>query len=237
MSKYFLFFSLIANVFFLFAIVYGVQRLGGVQYAWYRLRHSEAGLYEHRKQLFEQMPVAPGAIIFLGDSQTEQCEWREWLQWDSNLAVLNRGITADHTAGIQARLPEVLRHRPSKIYLMVGINDLLFGGSPAETARRYRALVQTIRRESPATILVIQTLPPVNNTLKKMSVSNTEIQSLNTELIALAHEYALPLVDLYVPLCDYAGNLSKKFTEDGLHLNAEGYRVWKQAVKVAKNTK
>lgn len=224
--------SLVANLLLGSALALLIQRLGGVRYALHRFRHTEAGLYAHRKDLFEKMPVCPEAIIFLGDSQTEQCEWREWLQWgDSTPTILNRGITADHIAGIQARLPEVLRHQPSKIFLMAGVNDLLFGSSPPEVAGRIRVLVQTIRQQSPTTELILQTLPPVNNTVKKTGIENTVIQAFNAALALVAQEYSLPLVDLYTPLCDASGNLAKTCTDDGLHLNATGYQIWKNAVE------
>ena len=117
--------SLLLNVFLLLCFWMALQRLGGWNYTLFRLQQDETGLYHSRKQLFERMPTQQGAVIFLGDSQTEQCEWQEFLQLDSVL-VLNRGIVGDHVNGVLSRLDEITRHKPSKIFLLVGINDLIF---------------------------------------------------------------------------------------------------------------
>lgn len=219
--------SFFLNILLALGYVGVIQRLGGWRFAMHRLRHNEAGLYDHRRTLFETLPVKPGAIVFLGDSQIEQCEWSELMVIDS-LAVLNRGITGDHVVGVRERLPEILRHRPSQLWLLVGVNDLLFGRNVAEIGRDYRALVQTIRRERRETDLILLGLPPVNNQIKKTGISNTDIQALNEELARIAKEYALPFVDLHAPLSDAVGQLDARFTEDGLHLNGAGYKQWKR---------
>ncbi len=221
--------SLLLNVFLLLCLWVAVQRLGGWNYALSRLRHDEAGLYKSRKQLFEHMPVQQGAVIFLGDSQTEQCEWREFLQPDS-VVVLNRGIVGDYTAGVLARLDEIVRHKPSKIFLLVGINDLIFEKKPEAIALIYRDIVAAIRSKTPDSELFLQSVLPVNNTLKQIGVQNETIRQLNTEIAKIAKDYALPYIDLYSELTDASGNLSPRFTEDGIHLNALGYVAWKKSI-------
>ena len=229
MKRFLLWMSLLANMFLLLCLWVAVQRLGGWNYVLTRLRHDEAGLYKSRKQLFEQMPIQQGAIVFLGDSQTEQCEWQEFLQMDS-VVVLNRGIVGDYTAGVLARLDEVLRHKPSKIFLLVGVNDLIFGKKPEAIAPIYRDVIIKIRRQTPDSELFLQSVLPVNNTLKKIGVENETIRQLNTEIARIAKEYAVPYLDLYAGLADADGNLSARFTEDGIHLNAQGYQEWKKII-------
>lgn len=206
-----------------------IHRLGGWRYAFHRIQHNETGLYAHRKQLFERLPERPGAVVFVGDSQTEQCEWAELMALGA-IPVLNRGITGDHTEGILNRLPELLRHRPSNIFLMVGVNDLLFDTPLPEITARYRELVQRIRSQSPDTQLTLLGLPAVNNEIKQTGLRQKSILELNAAIAQIAKDYALPFVDLYTPMIDGEGRLSAKFTEDGLHLNASGYLVWKQAI-------
>ena len=221
--------SLFLNLFLALGYFGVIHRLGGWRFAMHRLRHNEAGLYAHRRSLFETLPTRSGAVVFLGDSQIEQCEWAELMATDS-LTVLNRGITGDHVVGVLERLPEVLRHRPSQIWLLVGVNDLLFGRAVAEIGSDYRTIVQIIRRESRETDLILLGLPPVNNQIKKTGIDNTGIQALNEELARIAKEYALPFVNLHAPLSDAVGQLDAQFTEDGLHLNGTGYKQWKKVM-------
>ena len=221
--------SLLLNVFLLLCFWMALQRLGGWNYTLFRLQQDETGLYHSRKQLFERMPAQQGAVIFLGDSQTEQCEWQEFLQLDSVL-VLNRGIVGDHVDGVLSRLDEITRHKPSKIFLLVGINDLIFEKKTESIAITYRNIVANIRNATPDSELFLQSVLPVNNTLKKTGVENVDIIQLNTEIAQIAKAYALPYLDIYSELTDASGNLSPQFTEDGIHLNALGYLAWKNKI-------
>lgn len=229
--KKLLLFSLFLNVVLATGMVFTLHRLGGWNYTMSRLDNPLIGQYHHRQQLFERLPERRGAVVFLGDSHTEQCEWQELMGGDTT-TVLNRGISSDYVAGVLARLPEVLRHRPTKIYLLVGGNDLLFQTPPDEVAAQYRELVQRIRRESPDTELVLQSIPPVNNELRNTRLSNADIQALNARIAQIARDYALRYLDLYTPLTDANGNLSAKFTEDGVHLNGAGYNAWNLKLKI-----
>ncbi len=227
--KKLLYFSILIHLLCLSAAFMAIQRLGGWKYAIYRLTNSESGLYQHRKGLFEKLPQVPGAIIFLGDSQTEQCEWSELLHLDS-VPVLNRGISSDQTYGLLARLDEVLRHRPSKIFLMIGINDLLLGLPENTIETQYRNIVQKIRSESHDSELYLLSILPINNEVKKIGIENSKIQAMNAHITQIARDYTLPYIDVYTPLTDASGNLAVKFTDDGVHLQALGYIVWKNSI-------
>ena len=224
--KSWLFISCSINIVLLVLGNLALQRLGGWRYSLQRLQHQESSLYVHRRQLFEQLPIQPDAIIFLGDSQTALCEWREL--FGDTLPVLNRGIVGDQVNGVAERLEAILRYRAAKIFLLVGVNDLLFGKSAAEVALRYRELVGQIRTQAPATQLVLESVLPVNNMIKNIGIQNAQIQDLNVRIAQIAKDFSLPFLDIYGPLTDPAGNLAARFTEDGLHLNGAGYTVWKQ---------
>ena len=56
---------------------------------------------------------------------------------------------------------------------------------------------------------------------------------MNTEIARIAKDYALPYLDIYAELTDAGGNLSPRFTDDGIHLNGMGYQVWKNAILVS----
>jgi lysophospholipase L1-like esterase len=54
------------------------------------------------------------------------------------------------------------------------------------------------------------------------------IPALNTEIQQIARSFALPYLDLHTELSDAQGQLLPTCTEDGLHLNGQGYLVWKK---------
>ena len=66
------------------------------------------------------------STLFLGDSLTEYGNWRELFP---GLDIKNRGIAGDTTDGVLHRLDGITALSPDKIFLMIGINDLLMGRS------------------------------------------------------------------------------------------------------------
>src|SRR5689334_13421403 len=77
--------------------------------------------YPQRVAAFEKEPVVPGRIIFLGNSITQLGDWKKLL---NDTTVINRGIAGDITFGVLKRLDDVIRRHPSKIFLLIGINDI-----------------------------------------------------------------------------------------------------------------
>lgn len=227
--KRWLYFSLFLNLVLAGAGCWAIYRLGGWHYAWSRLQGNPGGAYFQRKSHFEQLPDQPGSIIFLGDSQVQQAEWHEL--FGDNPAVLNRGISGDYIAGIQERLPEILRHKPRKIFLWVGVNDLIFGKTPAAIEAQYRMLVQEIRSGTPETELYLLNLLPVNNQTRRSGTNNNDIAALNRSIEKVARDFALPYIDLNTLMRDANGNLSTKYSQDGIHLNGHGYLAVRTALK------
>lgn len=230
MKRFICWFSIALNVVFMIGAGLAMGRLGGIRPAWSRLAHREVpALYRHRISLFEQLPAQKNAVVFLGDSQTEQAEWHELCNTTAWVA-LNRGIAGDHVSGVLSRLDEAMRHQPRMVFLQIGINDLLFGAHPEAVADQYELLVQRIRSANPGTQLVIQSLLPVNETFRYLSTDNRRITTLNENLQRIAERHALPYVDLYTPLADARGRLGAGYTTDGVHLNGDGYRIWMQTI-------
>jgi len=69
--------------------------------------------YGQRQSLFELLPISSDDIVFLGNSITDGAEWGELF---ADIHVKNRGISGDITDGVLARLGNILRGKPKKIY-------------------------------------------------------------------------------------------------------------------------
>lgn len=82
--------------------------------------------YEQRATLFEELPITSKDIVFLGNSITNGGEWGELFH---NARVKNRGISGDICMGVYDRLEPILRGKPAKIFLLIGINDVSRGTS------------------------------------------------------------------------------------------------------------
>lgn len=187
--------------------------------------------WNQRTSLFEILPVGENDIVFLGNSITDGGEFNELFGMD---CIKNRGIRSDVITGVEKRLGQVTGGRPRKIFLLIGINDVSHGHSVEELARRYERLVKRIREESPDTRLYVQSVMPVNNSFKRyknLAGKETVIRDFNKRIQSIAEAEGAVYVDLWPMLVDSYGNLKGELTNDGLHLNGRGYRVWTDGIK------
>lgn len=109
---------------------------------------SGAGIFNvliTRATLFEELPVTSKDIIFLGNSITNGAEWSELF---SNKHVKNRGISGDICMGVYDRLDAVLKGKPAKIFLLIGINDVSRGTS-ADTIVGYIGMIAAKIKKDP----------------------------------------------------------------------------------------
>lgn len=228
MKKKFLILSLLLNAVFIIAFLFLVHALGGWNYMLYKMNNrGETGNYAHQKNLFEVLPTDTATIVFLGNSLTAYCEWAEILQ---NPRIRNRGIPGDYSSGVLERLPSITALQPKQIFLMIGVNDLLFRTSPV-ILDYYDQIVEKIKKESPQTELLLQSVLPVNNKVRNTRIQNSTIRILNEGIKKLAEEQQLVFIDLYPLFLDNEGNLDSKYTQDGIHINGEAYLVWKRAIE------
>lgn len=175
---------------------------------------------------FLAYPHSTRDIVFLGNSITANVEWRELLGMDN---IRNRGISGDISFGILERLDEVINGHPAKVFVLIGINDISRNIPDEMIVGNYRKIIARIQAGSPETKIYFHTLLPVNNEFtqfKNHYNKDEHIAFVNAALKGIAAETKITLIDIHQMLMDATGKLDKKYTIDGLHINAEGYKVW-----------
>lgn len=189
------------------------------------------GNFALKMDLFRSYPNSERDIIFLGNSITAGVDWVELL---GKPLVRNRGISGDITFGVLERLHEVTEGRPAKVFILIGINDISRNIPDSVIVGNYEKMIRRIKTESPKTKIYFQTLLPVNNgftQFKNHYNKDEHILFVNKSLKALAVKEKITLIDLYPHFLDSNNKLDKNYTIDGLHLNAEGYKVWAGVLK------
>lgn len=181
--------------------------------------------YLDRKSLFDILPFSKNGVVFLGDSITNRCEWSELF---SNPNIKNRGINGDNTYGILKRLDQITNSQPRKIFIMIGINDIIAKEELDKVVYKYRLILRGIKQSIPSTQVFIQSVLPVSNRLRVIA-DNNEIISLNNRLKGLADEFKYKYIDLY-SVVSTKNQLTELYTNDGIHLNGIGYLTWKQVI-------
>lgn len=183
-------------------------------------------LYAQRVAQFEKESVVPGRVIFLGNSITQGADWPRLL---GDSTILNRGIGGDNTYGVLKRLDEIIRRKPSKLFILIGINDIGKDIPDAVIADNYRKIIREVQAKSPATRIYLQSVLPVNPEYPGFPQhydKQDHVRSVNRFLKRLAASTSTTFVDLGPILSDTRGRLDVRYTGDGLHLNAAGYRLW-----------
>jgi lysophospholipase L1-like esterase len=191
------------------------------------------GHYAQRKALFAQQPARTGRILFLGDSITEGGPWHRLL---GDSTVINQGIGGDITFGVLQRLDEVVRHRPTRLFLLIGINDIGKDIPVAVIADNVRKIIEQVQRRSPETQVFLQSVLPVNADYPGFPQhydKEHQVLRLNPLLRAVAVARGCTFINLYPLLLDAQERLDARYTGDGLHLNEAGYAVWVQYLREA----
>lgn len=186
--------------------------------------------YDQKLSIFEQMPAKDNCIIWLGDSITDGCEWSELFP---NYNNLNRGVSSDNTFGVLNRLPEVIRRKPAKVFILIGINDIARNIPADVILKNYSKIVDRLQQESPRTKIYVQSLLPTNNQFTQFkNHQNKEaiIEKVNQGIEQLAIDKKINFINLHTAFQDEAGKLDPRFTNDGLHLTGAGYLRWKEVL-------
>lgn len=186
--------------------------------------------YHQRISLFQSLSQTKGDIIFVGNSITDGNEWTDLFD-DKKLK--NRGISGDIVAGVIHRLPEIAKRKPSKVFLMIGTNDLARNISIDSILKNTLLAVSYLKQETPSTKLYVQSVLPVNNIYGKFGDHTSKgesIKKINDRLKELATVNHYTYIDLHTPFSDDGGKLKANLTNDGLHLNGEAYLLWKHLI-------
>lgn len=187
--------------------------------------------YQARFDLFNKLTDKKVDIVFLGNSITERGDWHELIQGKK---IANRGIGGDNSFGVLARLDGIIEQQPSKIFMMIGINDLGRGLPVEVIVNNYRRIITRLQAGLPKTKIHLQSVLPLNEEMLKYAYlkgKNVKVKELNEEIKKLALEYGLTYINLHEVIADKDGELKKEYTMDGIHLKTDAYLVWADYLK------
>ncbi|KAA6435327.1 GDSL family lipase [Rufibacter glacialis] len=190
--------------------------------------------YELRQKEFRTQAISRNAVVFLGNSITARGNWAQLLP---GVPVANRGIGGDITHGVLARLDSILAAKPSKIFLLIGINDLSRRFPEAVILQNYERLVRRVKQQSPKTRLYVQSVLPLRDEMLKpdyLKGLNPAVTSLNTQLQTFTKKHKLTYINLHPVFADANGQLKKEYSLDGIHVTDGAYPVWVQYLKEKK---
>ena len=158
-----------------------------------------------------------GALALIGDSLTQSGDWPAWLPGED---VRNFGVAGDTTDDVIVRLWDVIEARPTTIALLIGTNDLAWRRSVEHVVRNVETILVTLRKELPDARILVQSVLPRGHEFAD------QIRDINRHLWQFAPTVHAGWLDLWPAMALDDGELNPAYTDDRLHLNEEGYRVW-----------
>ena len=138
----------------------------------------------------------------------------------------NHGVGWDTTDGVTRRLPQIVKHDPEMIFLMIGTNNLFYDHSTAQIGADVDAILNTLTTKEPQAVIYLQSVLP------REAGAAARVAAINQAYRTLSARYPkVRYVDLFPAFATRNGTLSADLPYDGLHLNAAGYQVWADQIR------
>ncbi len=170
--------------------------------------------------------------VFLGDSITALYDLEKYYP---NVNVVNSGGHGNTADTILVEIEErVFQYNPSKVFLLIGTNDVQLVDSDVHILNRIEMIIDSIKSHRPYTKIYIESIYPVNNRadlydqINPQSVgyrNNKRIVSLNKKIKTLCKKENITYIDVFSKLVDESGDLKIEYTKEGLHLTDEAYEI------------
>lgn len=182
-----------------------------------------------QKEIIKEVPVVDDNYVFLGDSITD---WYDLDKYFEGLPVVNSGVSGYSTNNILNNMNKmVYQYNPSKVFILIGINDLELKVDNDVVVNNIRKIVQGIKKNRRYAKIYVESIYPINNSdddkiegsIINGNRKNSDIIDINNKLVKLTEEEGATYIDLHKELVDDGGLLKIEYTVDGLHLSSEGY--------------
>jgi lysophospholipase L1-like esterase len=195
-----------------------------------RLRAAPTGEWWNKKVAefrLQNVQVPAGGIVFCGDSITAGMATAAAFAKPSSI---NRGIGGDGLAGLLQRLDvSAVDLQPRKLFLMIGINDIVFTSYTLTDYRViYDYLLTDLKARCHGCTFYVQSILPMRG---KYASHNPMVLQVNRELEALAAKHGMIYVNLHPHFCAADGMMRTDFSVDGVHPNAAGYEAWRSVIE------
>ena len=166
--------------------------------------------------------------VFYGNSITFQSDFQDSFP---QARICNLGCNFDDLDDLINRSFLTKSVNPDMIFILGGINKF-YETKLDVFQQKYEVLVDTIMRQNPQAKIFLQSLLPVNPSLrygKRYSHSAEQIKNANLIIKKISSSKGCTYIDLY-SLYSENDTLPIKYTEDGLHLKPEAYTLWSEKI-------
>ena len=215
---------------------------------------NQLGRYHQANEGLKKQPTDPNRVVFMGDSITDFWNLEEYFP---GKPYVNRGIGGQTTPQMLVRMyPDVIDLKPAAMVVLAGTNDVARNTGP-ETAEmiQQNIMAMTELAQHHGIKVVLCSVMPVSDypflrsqnapaapagagrggpprVAAKMTDTHPagDILKLNAWMKDYAGRVGAVYADYFSGTVDDRGWLKDAFSTDGLHPNAEGYKVMTKVV-------
>jgi lysophospholipase L1-like esterase len=167
-------------------------------------------------------------ILFTGSSSVRL--WQSLASDFPNYNVVNRGFGGSEMSDLIYYADQlIIRYKPKQVFIYEGDNDLANGKSPDEVVQQAKQLITQIRKKLSSKVQILFISPKPSPSRWSM---REKYEEYNQKLALLCSQQEhVTFVDVWSSMLDIDEVVRKDlFIEDGLHMNATGYRIWRQMI-------
>jgi lysophospholipase L1-like esterase len=211
---------------------------------------NQLGRYHQANEELKKQPAEPKRVVFMGDSITDFWKLDEYF---SGKPYVDRGISGQTTPQMLVRMyPDVIDLKPAAVVVLAGINDVSrnTGPSTAEMIEQNLMAMTELSHHHGIKVILCSLLPvsdypylrqqsehaaaqppgpPGFGPFPRIKMTEghppADILKLNAWIKDYADRVNAVYADYFTALVDEKGWLKDAYSADGLHPNAEGYKV------------
>lgn len=185
---------------------------------------------EHFVEADRLAPPAACQVLFVGSSSI--VKWKETLAADMEpMPVINRGFGGSHIEYVNRWFDQLVApYHPRAIVFYAGENDIDAGKSVDRVVADFDEFMRLKTQSLGDTPVYFISLKP-----SKLRFAELPLQTQVNDVIRnrFARRSDLYYLDIVPAMLDQNGKPKDLFVADGLHMNADGYRIWTHAVRAA----
>lgn len=183
-------------------------------------------------------------VVFMGDSITDGWKLTDYFP---GKPYVNRGISGQTTSQMLLRFrADVIDLKPKVVVILAGTNDISFNTGPITIEAIEGHIMSMVELASANGInVVLSSILPVSDYNKNkdgVAIIRTiqrppaQILQLNEWMKKYCAEKGVVYLDYFTATVDEKGFLKADIANDGLHPNAEGYKIMKPLAEAAIQT-
>ncbi len=195
----------------------------------------ESEWLKRHQSFMARKAAGPIDLLFIGDSITEGWAVDGKATWDREYAGMNAanfGIGGDETQHVLWRIlnGETDNISPKVVVLLIGTNNLGNSGQgSAETIAGIAKIIDTLKQKLPdSRVLLLGVFP---RDARPGTELRRAIATINESIAGLADDTRVTFLDIGQKFLQTDGQLSPLIMPDYLHLSAQAYQLWADAMR------